>query len=60
VVGAEDSVRVTAGGSAVTLREGESLVVTGLKVLAPGATLEAAKALLRRSGRALEISPLAR
>jgi len=60
VVGAEDSVRVTAGGSAVTLREGESLVVTGLKVVAPGATLEAAKALLRRSGRALEISPLAR
>jgi len=42
------------------LREGESLVVTGLKVVAPGATLEAAKALLRRSGRALEISPLAR
>jgi hypothetical protein len=60
VVGAEDSVRVTAGGNAVTLREGESLVVTGLKVVAPGATLEAAKALLRRTGRALEISPLAR
>ena len=58
VVGAEDSVRVTAGGNAVTLREGESLVVTGLKVVAPGATLEAAKALLRRTGRALEVVPL--
>ncbi|HVO33964.1 MAG TPA: hypothetical protein VMT21_00285, partial [Gemmatimonadales bacterium] len=40
VVGAEDSVRVTAGGNVVTLREGESLVATAIKVTAPGATLE--------------------
>ena len=60
VVGAADSVRITAGGDAVTLREGESLVVSALKVIAPGATLEAAKALLRRTARALELSPLAR
>lgn len=60
VVGTEDSVRVTAGGNAVTLREGESLVVSALEVAAPGATLEAAKALLRRSGRVLEVVPLRR
>jgi len=57
VVGAADSVRITSGGIAVTLRDGESATVTDLKVVAPGASLEAAKALLRRTGRGLEVFP---
>jgi len=58
VVGAEDSVRVTAGGKAVVLQDGDTLTAADLRIVAPGATLEAAKALLRRTGRALELSPL--
>lgn len=60
VVGAEDSVRVTAGGNAVTLREGETMTVTDLRVAAPGATLQMARAALRRTGRFLEVVPLRR
>ena len=60
VVGAEDSVRVTAGGNPVTLHEGETITVTDLGVAAPGATLQVARAALRRTGRTLDITPLRR
>jgi hypothetical protein len=60
VVGAEDSVRVTAGGSPVTLRDGQTLLARDLEVVAPGATLTAGRAALARTGRSLEIAPVAR
>jgi hypothetical protein len=60
VVGPEDSVQVTSGGSPVTLRDGETLLVGDLKVVAPGVTVQAARAALTRRGRVLEIAPLRR
>jgi hypothetical protein len=60
VVGPEDSVRVTSGGSRIALRDGETLVATDLKLEAPGATLQVARAALARRGRTLEIVPLRR
>jgi hypothetical protein len=60
VVGAEDSVRVTAGDSALALREGNAVTVSGFKLVAPGAALEVARAALRRTGRTLEVAPLGR
>jgi hypothetical protein len=60
VVGTEDSLRVTASGSPVTLRDGQALLADDLKVVAPGATLQAARAALTRTGRSLVIAPLPR
>ena len=60
VVGAEDSVQVTSGGSPVTLRDGETLLAGDLKVVAPGVTVQAARAALTRRGRVLKIAPLRR
>jgi hypothetical protein len=60
VVGPEDRVSITAAGTPLALRDGEARVALALKIAAPGATLEATKALLRRTGRVLELLPLAR
>jgi len=60
VVGAEDSVSLTTAGKPVALREGVGVVVPDFKLVAPGATLEVARAALRRTGRTLEVDPLAR
>jgi hypothetical protein len=59
VVGAEDSVRITVGGDPVALREGQALLAADLEIVAPGATLRAARAAIRRAGRSLIIAPLA-
>jgi hypothetical protein len=60
VVGAEDSVRITADGNPVALRDGETLVARDVKLVSPGATLQAARAALTRTGRSLTIAPLPR
>lgn len=58
VIGPEDSVRVTIGGSPVALRDGEARIAADLKLESPGATLQAARAAVARKGRTLEIVPL--
>ena len=60
VVGPEAEVRITAGGTPLTVRDGEAVTVADLKVVAPGATLEAARAVLRRTARTLDVTPLRR
>ncbi len=60
VVGAEDSVRISAGGSPTTLADGEVRLLTDLKIEAPGLTVQAARAVLTRSGTKLEVAPLRR
>ena len=60
VVGAEDSVHMTAGGNAVAWRDGEAQMVTDLGIEAPGAAVKAARAVVRRAGRVLDVTPLPR
>jgi len=60
VVGPEAQVRVTAGGTPLSLADGESETVADFKVIAPGATLAAPRAVLRRTGRTLDVIPLRR
>jgi len=59
VIGAEDSVRVTAGGGPTVLGEGAPEVLADLRIEGPGLTLRAARAVVGRRGRVLEIVPLA-
>ena len=58
VIGPEDSVRVTAGGQAAALADGQTATWRDLKVEAPGVTLTATRALVRRRGATLEVVPL--
>jgi hypothetical protein len=60
VIGAADSVRVSAGGSPVALRDGESVTQADVKVEAPGLSLQAARAVMVRRGALLEITPAGR
>jgi len=59
-VGPEDSVEVSAGGSPVALRDGDAVTASAVKLVAPGAALDLARARVRRSGRSIEITPLPR
>jgi hypothetical protein len=60
VIGAEDSVRVTAAGASLTLQEGETATRSDVKVESPGLSLQAARARLVRRGAVMEVVPLAR
>jgi hypothetical protein len=60
VVGPEAEVKVTAGGTPLAVRDGDTVAVVDLKLVAPGATLEAARAVLRRTARTLDVIPLRR
>ena len=60
VVGPEDSVRVTAGGASVALGDGEARVAEALRFDAPGAALAVVRALVRKTGRTIEVTPLPR
>ena len=57
VVGAADSVRLTAAGSPLALADGAT-TTSEVKIEAPGLTLQAPKATLARRGRVLEVVPL--
>lgn len=60
VVGAANSVRVTAAGTPFTLQDGETATRSDVKVEAPGMVLQAARARLVRRGTVMEVVPLAR
>jgi hypothetical protein len=61
VVGAEDSVHVTAAGKPVALVDGETLsAAPDVRLESPGLSLQAGKADLVRRGRVLEIVPRGR
>jgi hypothetical protein len=57
VIGPADSLRITTGGNAVTLLEGQSLEVTDLRVETPVLSLRSARAQVERRGRQLTINP---
>jgi hypothetical protein len=58
VIGAEDSVRVTAAGAPLALADGAATTASEVKIEAPGVTLQASKAMLVRRGRVLEVVPV--
>jgi hypothetical protein len=58
VAGAEDSVRVTAQGAPLALPEGGTATASDVKVESPGLTLQAARAMVARRGKVLEVTPL--
>jgi hypothetical protein len=59
VIGTEDEVKITVGGAAVALNDGQTLTAAkDVKVEAPRATVQSATASVSRSGRVLRITPL--
>jgi hypothetical protein len=58
VMGDADSVRVSGGGNPLTLREGEALAQSDVRIESPGMTLQAGRAVLVRRGMVLEVVPL--
>ena len=60
VVGAADSVRVTAAGAPLALQEAETATASDVKIESPGMTMQAARAVLARRGHLLEVVPTGR
>ena len=59
VIGTEDEVKITVGGAPVTLADGQSLsAARDVKVEAPRASVQSARANVARAGRILRITPL--
>lgn len=59
VIGTEDEVKITVGGTPVTLTDGQTLTAAkDVKVEAPRASVQSATANVARSGRVLRITPL--
>jgi hypothetical protein len=59
VIGTEEEVKITVGGQPVTLSDGQTLsAAKDVKVEAPRASIQSAKANVSRSGRVLRITPL--
>jgi len=60
VVGAEDSVRITAAGAPLAVAEGQAVARDDLKIEAPGLSLTAERAIVARRAGRLEIVPVAK
>ena len=60
VVGAADSVRVTAAGAPFALSDGVTATATDVKIESPGMTMQAVRAVMVRRERVLEVVPLGR
>jgi hypothetical protein len=59
VIGTEDEVKITVGGALVTIADGQTLSgAKDVKVEAPRATVQSARADVVRSGRVLRITPV--
>lgn len=59
VIGTDAEVKITAGGAAVALAEGQTIAAaTDVKVEAPRVSIQSARANLSRSGRTIRITPL--